>query len=131
MYKYITIDELQNFDILYIVVLNIINTIYSVILVFVQYAKRIEGLFVQFDVLETEKRKNSEARIRANAKYTKAHYKNISIKIKPEQAEAIRAKARAYNISIAQLIVKAVNEYEPENISTTEETTEQEPSCNR
>lgn len=78
-----------------------------------------------YDKKETEKRKNSAARIRANNKYTKAHYKNVSIKIKPEEAEAIRAKAKAYNISIAQLIIRAVDEYKPENISTTEETTEQ------
>lgn len=78
-----------------------------------------------YDKKETEKRKNSAARIKANNKYVKAHYKNVSIKIKPEQAENIRAKARAYNISIAQLIIRAVDEYEPENISTAEETTEQ------
>ena len=126
MYKYIVIDELQNFDILYIVVLNNVNTIYSIIIVFVQYATNKGGLFVYYDKKETGKRKNSTARIRANAKYSKSHYKNISIKIKPEQAAAIRAKARAYKISIAQLIIRAVDEYKPENISCTEETTEQE-----
>ena len=89
-----------------------------------QYVKRIGGFFVYYDKKETEKRKNSAARIRANNKYTKAHYKNVSIKIKPEEAEAIRAKARLYNISIAQLIIRAVDEYEPENISTTEQTAE-------
>ena len=81
---------------------------------------------MQFDVLETEKRKASKAKIEANSRYNKKTYKNIAIRVKPEQAEAIRAKANRLNISVTQLIVKAVNEYEPENISTTEETTEQE-----
>ena len=84
-----------------------------------QYAKRIEGLFVQFDILETEKRKNSKAKIEANSRYNKKTYKNIAIRVKPEQAEAIRAKAKAYNISIAQLIIKAVDDYKPENIGNT------------
>lgn len=91
-----------------------------------QYVKRIGGFFVYYDKKETEQRKNSAARIRANNKYKNKTYKRIAIDIRPEQAEAIRTKAKAYNISIAQLIIKAVDEYEPENISTAEETTEQE-----
>ena len=57
------------------------------------------------------KAKNSEARIRANNKYTRANYKNVSIKIRPEQAEAIRETAKQFDISIAQLIINSVNEY--------------------
>ena len=57
------------------------------------------------------KAKNSEARIRANNKYTNANYQNINIKIRPEQAEAIRETAKQFNISIAQLIINSVNEY--------------------
>ena len=57
------------------------------------------------------KAKNSEARIRANNKYTNANYQNINIKIRPEQAEAIRETAKQFDISIAQLIINSVNEY--------------------
>lgn len=57
------------------------------------------------------KAKNSEARIRANNKYTNANYQNINIKIRPEQAEIIRNTAKQFDISIAQLIINSVNEY--------------------
>lgn len=57
------------------------------------------------------KAKNSEARIRANNKYSRANYKNVSIKIRPDQAEIIRNTAKQFNISIAQLIINSVNEY--------------------
>ena len=57
------------------------------------------------------KAKNSEARIKANNKYSRANYKNVSIKIRPEQAEAIRETAKQFDISIAQLIINSVNEY--------------------
>ena len=80
---------------------------------------------MQFDKLETEKRKNSQAKIKANNKYKNKTYKRIGIDVKPEQALYIRAKAERLNISIAQLIIRAVENYEPENISTAEETTEQ------
>lgn len=59
--------------------------------------------------MENTQKKNSDAKIRANAKYTKNHYKNISIKIKPEDAEMIRNTASLYNMSIAQYIIKASN----------------------
>ena len=92
------------------------------------------------------KAKNSEARIKANNKYSRANYKNVSIKIRPEQAEAIRETAKQFDISIAQLIINSVNEYktnhgadadgetpekpqeenETENEIETEETTEEE-----
>lgn len=52
-------------------------------------------------------RKNSDARIKANAKYSKSHYKNISIKIKPNEAETIRKTAQIQGLSIAQFILKA------------------------
>ena len=56
-------------------------------------------------------RKNSAAKIRANAKYSKAHYKNISIKVKPEEAEEIRETAGKMGLSIAKLILLSVREY--------------------
>jgi len=59
--------------------------------------------------MENAQKKNSDAKIRANAKYSKSHYKNISIKIKPEDAEMIRNTASLYNMSIAQYIIKATN----------------------
>ena len=37
--------------------------------------------------------------------------KNISVKIKPDQADFIRAIAKQNKISLAQLIIDAVNEY--------------------
>ena len=52
-------------------------------------------------------RKNSDARIKANAKYGKSHYKNISIKVKPNEAEIIRNTAQIQGLSIAQFILKA------------------------
>ena len=63
--------------------------------------------------IEQEKtKKNSDARIKANNKYAKSHYKNISIKIRPDQAEYIRDVASKNNLSIAQLILNSVTEYD-------------------
>ena len=59
--------------------------------------------------MENNIKKNSDAKIRANAKYSQSHYKNISIKVKPENAEKIRNIAEKYNISIAQLIIKSID----------------------
>lgn len=67
-----------------------------------------------------QKKKNSDARIKANDKYNKANYKNISIRVKPEQAEKIRESAQQHNFSLAQLIIKAVTEYDRNH--TTENT---------
>lgn len=66
--------------------------------------------------MENAQKKNSDAKIRANAKYTKNHYKNISIKIKPEEAETIRSAASLYNMSIAQYIIRASNYITENNI---------------
>jgi type IV secretory pathway VirB10-like protein len=73
------------------------------------------------------KAKNSEARIRANNKYTRANYKNVSIKIRPEQAEAIRETAKQFNISIAQLIINSVNEYKTNHGADTDGETAEKP----
>ena len=55
--------------------------------------------------------KNSKARIKANDRYNKANYKNISIRVKPDQAEEIRATAEKLHQSLAQLIINAVRAY--------------------
>ena len=57
-------------------------------------------------------KKNSDARIRANNKYTKAHYKDIGIKVKPDEAEYIRDTAKKYGLSIARLILQAVRVFD-------------------
>lgn len=59
-----------------------------------------------------QKKKNSDAKIRANAKYNKKNYKNLSIKIRPDQAEKIRDTAQRHHLSLAQLIVQSVTEYD-------------------
>ena len=71
-----------------------------------------------------QKKKNSDARIKANDKYNKANYKNISIRVKPEQAEKIRGSAARHNLSLAQLITKAVTEYDRNHTDNTAESTE-------
>ena len=73
------------------------------------------------------KAKNSEARIRANNKYTRANYKNVSIKIRPEQAEAIRETAKQFDISIAQLIINSVYEYKTNHGADTNGETAEKP----
>lgn len=73
------------------------------------------------------KAKNSEARIRANNKYTNANYQNINIKIRPEQAEAIRETAKQFDISIAQLIINSVNEYKTNHGADTDGETAEKP----
>ena len=57
------------------------------------------------------KAKNSKARIKANDRYNKANYKNISIRVKPDQADEIRATAENLHQSLAQLIINAVRAY--------------------
>ena len=73
------------------------------------------------------KAKNSEARIKANNKYSRANYKNVSIKIRPEQAEAIRETAKQFDISIAQLIINSVNEYKTNHGAETNGETAEKP----
>ena len=73
------------------------------------------------------KAKNSEARIKANNKYSRANYKNVSIKIRPEQAEAIRETAKQFDISIAQLIINSVNEYKMNHGADTDRETAEKP----
>ena len=41
-----------------------------------------------------EKPKNSKAKIKATDRYNKKHYKNISIRVKPEEADYIRKVAK-------------------------------------
>lgn len=60
--------------------------------------------------------KNSAARIRANNKYNRAHYKKISADLKPDEVEFIKTYAKDHNISIAQLILKSVQYIADNNI---------------
>lgn len=62
-------------------------------------------------VENNNKNRNSAAKIKANNKYSLSHYKNVSVKIKPQDADFIRAIAKQNKISLAQLIIDAVNEY--------------------
>ena len=57
-------------------------------------------------------KKNSDARIRANNKYKNAHYKRVGIDVKPEEAQYIKDTAKKYDISIAQLILTSVKEFD-------------------
>ena len=50
--------------------------------------------------VQKNKKKNSDAKIAANDRYNKKHYKNISIRIKPDQADFIRDTAKKKNLSI-------------------------------
>ena len=47
-----------------------------------------------------EKPKNSKAKIKATDRYNKKHYKNISIRVKPEEADYIRKVAKDRGISL-------------------------------
>lgn len=62
--------------------------------------------------MENNEKKNSDARIRANNKYKNAHYKRIGIDVKPEEAQYIKDTAKKYDMSIAQLILTSVKEYD-------------------
>lgn len=73
---------------------------------------------------EKPQKKNSDARIRANAKYNRKTYKQIKINVRPEQAEKIRESAQQHNFSLAQLIIKAVTEYNINHTDNTAESTE-------
>ena len=53
-------------------------------------------------------KKNSDARIKANARYNKKAYCNISVRIKPIDYNLIDGYCKQYNISKAALIVRAV-----------------------
>ena len=72
--------------------------------------------------------KNSKAKINANDRYNKNHYENISIRVKPEEADYIRKVAKDKEISIAQLILQSVKMYDsidsvatPDDIKTIKE----------
>ena len=58
---------------------------------------------------QSDKRKKSQQK--ATAIFNKKNYKNISIRVKPDQADEIRATAEKLNQSLAQLIVNAVRAY--------------------
>lgn len=66
--------------------------------------------------MENQK-KSSTAQIRAVNKYNKKTYSNISIRIKPDDAEFIDSYAKRINISKAQLIVKAIRYVADNNIT--------------
>lgn len=61
--------------------------------------------------MENAQNKNSQAKIKANNKYKKAHYKTLSINLKPEIYDDIKAVAGAENKSIAQYIIDIHNEH--------------------
>lgn len=61
--------------------------------------------------MENAQNKNSQAKIKANNKYKKAHYKTLSINLKPEICDDIKAVAGAENKSIAQYIIDIHNEH--------------------
>lgn len=67
---------------------------------------------------EQKEKKNSDAKIRANAKYNKKNYKNLSIKIRPDQAEKIRDTAQRHHLSLAQLIITAVDYFDTNHSDT-------------
>lgn len=52
-----------------------------------------------------------------NTNYNKERYKQIAIRISPEEAEEIKAKAGEMHISIARLIVSACKAYSPETLT--------------
>ncbi len=54
------------------------------------------------------KNKNSAAKIKANNKYTSAHYKQLKVCVKPADFDFIDSYAKEHGISKAQLIVKAI-----------------------
>ena len=68
--------------------------------------------------MENNEKKNSDARIRANNKYKNAHYKRIGIDVKPEEAQYIKETAKKYNMSIAQLILNSVKQFDRNNKSS-------------
>ena len=69
-----------------------------------------------------EKPKNSKAKIKATDRYNKKHYKNISIRVKPEEADYIRKVAKYRGISITQLMLQAVELYDNiDNIATADD----------
>ena len=55
--------------------------------------------------------KNSAAKIKANNKYSSAHYKGLTIKIKPSDYNMIDTFCKNNNISKASLIVTACKKY--------------------
>lgn len=59
-----------------------------------------------------------------NNNYNKEKYKQIAIRISPEEADEIKAKATAARLSIARLIVLSVRAYQPQQDGSgaTEET---------
>ena len=62
-------------------------------------------------IFVNNERKNSQAKINANARYNKRTYKNISVRYKPEEVEEIRETADLMGLSIAKLILLSVREY--------------------
>lgn len=59
--------------------------------------------------------KNSRAKIAANNRYKNKTYKRIAIDIRPEKAEYIKELASKKNMSIAQLILTAIDLYADQN----------------
>ena len=66
--------------------------------------------------MEKNNKKNSQAQIKAVAKYNKKAYCNISIRIKPIDYNIIDDYCKRHNISKAALIVRAVRYCIAQNI---------------
>ena len=64
-------------------------------------------------------KKNSDARIKANARYNKKAYCNISIRIKPIDYNIIDDYCKMHNISKAALITRAIKYCIVHNIDLT------------
>ena len=61
--------------------------------------------------IDNNKKKNSQAKIKANNKYTKLHYTRFNVAVKPAIAEDIKQAAAAEGLSIAAYFVKVHNLY--------------------
>ena len=60
-------------------------------------------------------KKNSDAKIKANNKYKNKTYKRIDIDIRPEIADYIKQVADKKGLSLPQLIINAIKEYDNQN----------------
>lgn len=53
-------------------------------------------------------KKNSDAKIKANRKYTQTHYKQLKADIKPDDYTLIDTYSKEHGISKARLIVESI-----------------------
>lgn len=64
--------------------------------------------------MEENSRKNSSAKIAANNRYTKNHYKKITVCYKPDVAEEIKETAKAENKSVASYFLNLHQKHKEE-----------------